>query len=276
MLKKNLAAVFAILLGVFGVHRFYLGQTLRGIGQFAGFFFAVFVTAESGGELPLPFIIAAFVIGPIITGILFFAMSEKKFLQKYDPEAYEEMTRPVSLLDAPVRDSKLLRAEGVRYYKSRDYDLAAEAFQEAILVDPTDAGSHFNLACAYAKLNRFSASLEHLERAVTFDLPLPERIEDHPALDELRQRPIFLEFRKNNYRREQYANATNGRPDVSQRRKSSPKSPGTETEELTDFNTPPRPPHTDLLDQINRLRELHDAGILTREEFQHQRERLLG
>jgi hypothetical protein len=64
-----------------------------------------------------------------------------------------------------------------------------------------------------------------------------------------------------------------------------------EEEILEDFDTPPArtakektvakeietpPPGPDLLEQITRLRELHDAGILTQAEYQLQKERLMG
>ncbi len=41
-----------------------------------------------------------------------------------------------------------------------------------------------------------------------------------------------------------------------------------------DLNAPP--PGSDLLEQITRIRELHDAGILTQREYQTQKEKLMG
>lgn len=255
MYNKNVAGTLAVLLGVLGTHHFYLGRGAKGFAQILAFFGSIFLVVETNGETVFVLALLLSIFLPIITGIIYWATPYPRWAAEHDPAGLEGYERQQQRAAAgPVRDTTTLKAEGVRYYRSGDFDLSAEAFQEAILVDPTDAVSHFNLACSYARLGRHTNALDHLERAVTFDLPNPNRILDHPALAELRAQPVFAAFRANNYRRQSHSTA--------------PAAP------------PPAPPRVrtepDLLEQINRLRELQDAGILTSEEFRRQREKLLG
>lgn len=289
MLNKTLAGFFAFFLGVFGVHRFYLGQWFRGILQFAGFFGAIFcvnAVGDSDGEVFFGLMIAVMAIAPIITAIVFWATPEKKWLKKYDKEAYEEK-QPLGIASSfSRRDTKALKAEGIRYYRTGDYDLAIEAFSEASEVDLGDPGTHFNLACSYAQLGQYGEALRHLELSVTFGLPKPERIEKHPALAALRKHDAYRTFRSNNFRRLNLLELTESKA-------SDTKIVG-EEETFENFNAPPPqpkreraapapvvdmdapPPGPDLLEQITRLRELHDAGILTQKEYQKQKEKLMG
>jgi len=288
MLNKTLAGFFAFFLGVFGVHRFYLGQWFRGATQFAGFWGFIFLyNLEPGSEAELLFgiAIACMVIAPVLTAIVFWATPKNKWLKQYDKEAYEEQ-QPLGIA-APFahRDTKALKAEGIRYYRTGDYDLAIEAFTEASEADLGDPGTHFNLACSYAQLGQYGEALRHLELSVTFGLPKPERIEKHPALAALRKQDAYRSFRSNNFRRLNLLELTK------------PKATDSpivgEEETIEDFNAPPQPvqekvtsapeadlnaapPGPDLLEQITRLRELHDAGILTQKEYQMQKEKLMG
>lgn len=291
MLKKDLAGFFAFFLGVFGVHRFYLGQWWRGAVQFAGFWGIVALLAEEGPEMPLPFILVGFVLAPIITAIIFWATPYERWAAKYDPEGlvmqgYQlPVNRPrpwiyraPQSVPEPQRqqpDLRALKAEGVKYYRSGDFDLAVEAFQEAAALAPTDPVVHFNLSCCYALLNQYTEALRHLELSVTYELPKPERIESHPALSELRDSEAYRTFRSNNFRQLNLVALT----------RNEPRSRQEETEDiLEDFATPPRSQASrrrnaedvDLLEQMARLRELHESGILTQREYRKQREKLLG
>ena len=271
MLNKNLAGFFAIFLGMFGVHRFYLGQRGKGIAQFVFFWASVFLVSVSYGDESILFGImtAAAVIIPIITGIVFLATPRDRWLAEFDPAAVQQ---PQALAPGVPADTSDLKAEGIQYYRSGDYDLAIEAFQDAIDLDLGDAGTHFNLACSYAQLGQYGDALRHLELSVSFGLPKPERIEKHPALASLRKRAAYQTFRKNNFRRLNYVEMTQPTP------KARPE------EVLEDFNSPPTaqarteegPIGIDLLEQITRLRELHDAGVLTQAEYQKQKKKLLG
>lgn len=288
MLNKTLAGFFAFFLGMFGVHRFYLGQLFRGASQFAGFFGFIFlynVANDNDAEMLFGLAIATMVLAPIFTAIVFWATPKNKWLKKYDKESLEG-DQPLGIA-APFsrRDTKALKAEGIRYYRTGDYDLAIEAFSEASEIDLGDAGTHFNLACSYAQLGQYGEALRHLELSVTFGLPKPERIEKHPALAALRKHPSYRTFRTNNFRRLNLLELTEPRA-------TDTKIVG-EEETIENFSTPPPvretkvndaptldlnspPPGPDLLEQITRLRELHDAGVLTQKEYQTQKEKLMG
>lgn len=294
MLNKNLAGFFAFFLGIFGVHRFYLGQWWRGALQFAGFWALVFLNAETNGEGPFPFMMAGIVLAPMITALVFWAMPKRKWQEKYDKDALLEGEQPLGVAAPRRKDTKSLKAEGVRYYRSGDYDLAIEAFLEGMEVDPTDPGVHFNLACSYAQLGQYADTLRHLEMSITFGLPKPERIEKHPALKALRNHSSYRQFRINNYRRLNLVEITDGtlqreeeqeevledfqRPPVRQspnaKEEAGPKSIPIQEESPPADDAPE--PGPDLLEQITRLKELHDAGILTETEFQKQKEKILG
>jgi len=279
MLNKNLAGFFAFFLGMFGVHRFYLGQWARGAAQFAAFLGTIaLLNLGVPEEIFLP-VLVGIVIAPIITAIVFWATPERKWQVKYDQESLIEDRDVDNGARYSTRDTKSLKAEGIRYYRTGDYDLAIEAFVEAADSDISDPGTHFNLACSYAQLAQYGEALRHLELSVTFGLPKPERIEKHPALAALRKNDAYRSFRANNYRRLNLVELTSVEADR------------VEEEILEDFNAPPTrkekeksveadieapPPGPDLLEQITRLRELHDAGILTQTEYQLQKERLMG
>jgi len=288
MLNKTLAGFFAFFLGIFGVHYFYVGKWWRGVLQFSAFWFFVWMANVAPGGPPedlFGILIAVTAIIPFITSIIWWSMPLRKWQAKYDPESLKEE----NLLSTGVpltADTKALKAEGIRYYRSADYDLAIEAFLEAADADIADPGTHFNLACSYAQLGQYPESMRHLELSVTFGLPKPERIEKHPALAAMRKHSAFQSFRDNNYRRLNLIEL-------------SPQEENTRAENLENFGTPaekaePAPPKVelpqettaafdegpsptpDLLEQITRLRELHDAGILTQGEYQKQKEKLLG
>ncbi|WP_173021452.1 NINE protein [Lewinella sp. W8] len=295
MLNKNLAGFFAFFLGIFGVHRFYLGQWWRGALQFAGFWALVFLNAETNGDGPFPFMMAGIVLAPMITALVFWATPKRKWQEKYDKDALLEGEQPLGIAGPSQRGTKSLKAEGVRYYRSGDYDLAIEAFLEGMEVDPTDPGVHFNLACSYAQLGQYADTLRHLEMSITFGLPKPERIEKHPALKALRNHSSYRQFRANNYRRLNLVEITEVQEKAQREQpeevledfenppprhhltpgpKPAPKSIPIQDASPAEADTPPAGP--DLLEQITRLKELHDAGILTEAEFQKQKEKILG
>ena len=284
MLNKNLAAVLSIFLGVFGAHQFYVGRWWTGVLQFAFFFFTLFTAIAGADEELIGMMFGVAVLVPFITGVVWAAMPKEKWYQEYDPEGWAALHGTAPSAGPSVANAAELKNEGIRYYRSADYDLAAEAFMDAIKADGSDPSSHFNLACSYAQLGRYPEALQHLELSVTFGLSKPQRIEKHPALVTLRKLPMFQEFRTNNYRREDYVGApAEGEPQTPSTPPRTTAAPVEETFE--DFDQPPpradaEAPedmvNVDLLEQISRLRELHDAGILTSREYQTQKERLLG
>ena len=281
MLNKNLAGFFAFFLGMFGVHYFYIGKRAAGIAQMAAFFGFIWLTDIARGSASDLFgiLIAVTVLSAIITGIVWWSMPLRKWQEKYDPESLGE-NNLLSTGQPLTSDTKALKAEGIRYYRSADYDLAIEAFLEAAAADVSDPGTHFNLACSYAQLGQYPEAMRHLELSVTFGLPKPQRIEKHPALAAMRKTAAFENFRGNNYRRLNLLEAepAGAEPLSELQTETAPPVADPEpaaVEPAAAYEDAPAP-GPDLLEQITRLRELHDAGILTQGEYQKQKEKLLG
>jgi len=115
---------------------------------------------------------------------------------------------------------------------------------------PQDAAIHFNLACSYSIMENKEESFYHLSKAVEHGFKDVERFKTHEALAYLRIQDNWEDFVAQGYTL------------------SGPKQD--ETKE-----TPvPEEINDQLLDQLNKLKELRDRGLLTQEEFTEQRERL--
>ncbi len=79
MRNKIVAGLFGIFLGGFGIHKFYLGKIVQGI------FYILFSWT----------LIPSFI--GFIEGIVYLAMSEASFNQKYNPEMFMKMTARTAL-----------------------------------------------------------------------------------------------------------------------------------------------------------------------------------
>ncbi len=279
MKDKNVAAIFALIFGVFGVHRFYLGQT--GLGILYLLFFWTIIPA----------------IVSLIDAIVFFSMDRDEFDYKYnrrylypDHHRYdtdfnrrdrrfrredeyrvdrqrrreEELRRerarrqvnrrrpqsqPKARRTGPDLRKNPYKMSGIKKYKEFDYEAAIEDFKKALSVDPQDIAVHFNLACSYSLTEQKENAFFHLSKAVEFGFVDFKKIQDHDALAFLRIQDEFEIFKRNGYR-------LNVEP-------TDPK------EEVINANN-------NLLEQIKQLGELRDKGLLTNEEFEIQKKRLLG
>ncbi|GJM31623.1 MAG: hypothetical protein DHS20C18_06240 [Saprospiraceae bacterium] len=261
MKDKNLAGILALFFGVFGVHRFYLGQI--GLGIFYIFFFWIM-----------------WLVG-LIDAIAFFSMDTDEFNRKYNKEylrdhrdtdfdrhdyrqreraeprnrknATQRERRPV----APIREKKRPRGNrpnpfkqsGILKYKDFEYQGAIDDFKKAIEIDPKDIALHFNLACAYSLMEKSEQAFSHLDKAVEYGFNDFKRIKEHDALAYLRIQPAFEEFEKNGF-------------------------------QLVHRIEPPKEDilsssPSDLLEQLKRLGDLREKGLLTEEEFATQKKRLL-
>ena len=250
-------------LGWLGVHRFYLGQKGRGI------LYLIF------SWFPLIWLIA------LIDAIVLLTMDQERFDEKYNrsyPEAYRrartpdfnrsrsqtrtpyqkpDYQRPVP---APRRRqrtaaSRLVKANphkqaGLQKFKEYDYEGAIEEFQKSLEIAPADVATHFNLACAYSLTENPAMAFRHLELAVANGFKDFKKIQEHPALAFLRIQKQFDDFVENGYRT---------RPEL----------PPVDNENLLDTSP-------DLLDQLKKLGDLKEKGLLTQQEFEEQKRKLLG
>ena len=273
--SKIVTAVLAWFLGWVGGHRFYLGQTGKGILSLI--FFWTFI----------PAIIAVF------DTIIFLVMDEHKFNLKYNREYVNGMNgmgQPTIIINngqpqqqayaqpnpqqsrqqeyqqrqqqqqarrpeqqtqgfatMPTKDR--FEQEGDRQY--RDYHIrdAIAPYHKSLELRKHNPKVHFKLACLYSLEEEVDTSLFHLQKAIMQGYDDMQRIETHEHLSYVRAQQDFLDFKDNGYRVvEKPAPATH------------------DTLQLDG----------DLLDQLERLGKMKEAGLLTEGEFAAQKQRLLG
>ncbi len=297
MKDKNVAGILALLFGSFGIHRFYLGQPVRGI-----FYMLFFWTG-------IPALIG------FIEAIIFFVMDKEVFDVKYnrqrmnverrfrnegyesERERYREHRREKrrerrtprynprpqrkATGSTPPRTRKKTnpyKLTGIKKFKDYDFDGAIEEFKKALGVDAKDAAVHFNIACAYSMEEQVDEAFFHLSKAVENGFVDFDRIQNHDSLAYIRAMDLFPEFVKNGYK-----------IPVKESRKQTPKE---EIKKEIKKDTPPikeelkelPPPQenlldeipADLLEQFEKLEQLKNKGFLTEKQFELQKKKLLG
>ena len=218
MKDKNTAAILALFVGVFGVHRFYLRQPGLGI-------LYIFLMFFLGFSALLGF----------IDFIVLLSMSDEEFNAKYNKDyfrydnrrirgttdfdrrrssrrerRYEEEDYPSDVIrkypqqtrskPQPRNKSNPHKQSGIRRYRSYDYEGAIEDFKKALSVIPDDMATHFNIACAYSLLEEKEKAFFHLSKAVQHGFSDFEKINTHDALAFLRIQDEFDNFVDNGYR----------------------------------------------------------------------------
>ena len=113
-------------------------------------------------------------------------------------------------------------------------------------IEYNDIAVHFNLACSYSLLENADKAFFHLDKAVNLGFNDFKRIKEHDALAYLRIQKEFDAFEKNGYQFEEK------------------------------LELPPTPDSPNLLDQLQRLADLREKGLLTEDEFESQKKKLLG
>lgn len=283
MKKKNTTAILAFFFGALGVHRFYLGKRFQALLYIGITIFSFILTIEEHA----PFIFFAGII-PLIDTILFFAMPKEEFDVKYNQvryaPTYADRTPPVQRPQrrpnrfaaapaAPVGAAPVAKARkkvdnpfkksGIAKYREYDYEGAIADFQKALRFKYEEPAVHFNLSCCYSINEDLDQSLFHLHKAVQFGFVQLDRIHDHPALSFIRTHDEFEEFVKKGY---QIVNLKEDKIPT----------PSIPTENNEPSNVDMNTPLPDLLDQIKRLGELKEKGVLTNEEFEMQKQKILG
>jgi len=251
---KNIAGLLALFLGPLGAHRFYLDQVGWGIFYLIFFWF------------PLTWLIG------FVDAMIFFTMDPEKFDAKYNhgKRARQAENRPPAPWpEAPHRAAPQRKKEadhrqptpkvivqelknaGIKKFKEFDYDGAVADFEKAIQIDPKDIALHFNLACAYSLNENPPKSFFHLDKAVSLGFKDFKRIKEHDALAFLRIQPDFEAFEQNNFRL------------ISE--KTGVTEPAEILEQLSG----------NLLEQLSRLGELREKGLLSEDEFRAQKRKIL-
>ncbi len=267
MKKKGVAFVLAFFLGIFGVHRFYLGQRKLGLIYFASFVLGLFAIEAFHFDEPPLFVFTA-IIG-FIDSILFLVMPKADFDEKYNQgksslqyqaaadtsrratgRNYRKVTRQ---RQQTFKSANPFKISGLEKYKEYDYEGAIEDFKQSLEVKYDDPAVHFNLACAYSIMEETDNAFFHLDKAVDFGFNDFDRIQHHDALAFIRTTDDFDEFVANDYRKIQQIAPMKG--DL--------------------LSTPTPLMDTNILEKIASLGELRDKGFLTEDEFAMQKRRLL-
>jgi TM2 domain-containing membrane protein YozV len=278
--NKVTAAILAFFLGGFGVHRFYLGQVGKGV------LYLLFCWT------PIPWIIA------FIDSIVFLATSEKSFNFKYNqdyihqlypsPQAaptvvihqhgYQASRQGFSQSIPPAQNQRQqeyqrrqqanqhnkttqqqpkraarpkidpFQKSGNEKYSEYDFDGAIRDYLRSLNVRAHNPKVHFNLACLYSVMEQTDSAFFHLEKAVAQGYYNFDKIQTHDHLAFIRsQQPTFDNFVANGYK-----------TGVAKK----------ESEEKLALDE-------DLITQLERLAKMQEAGLLTEEEFQSQKVKIL-
>ncbi len=245
MRNKYVAAILAFFFGIFGVHRFYLGQTVLGIIYL--FFFWTGIPAIVG----------------LIDAILLLVKDERQFDYQYNrefqranqdyPSNQNRKNDPYIPPVIPNTKESALKAEGIKKFKDYDYKGAIEDFKKALEASPKDISLHFNLACAYSLIEQTELGFKHLYNAVQLGFKDYDKIKTHEALSFLRIQDEWVPFEESNFSilPEIKANSTPSEPYL----------------DLTGKN---------LLDQLKQLTELKERGLLNQSDFDREKKKLLG
>ena len=144
------------------------------------------------------------------------------------------------------------KRSGIAKFNEYDYDGAIVDFKKALRAKYNDRSVHFNIACCYSINEEANLALFHLDKAVSFGFVDFDKIQHHNALAFVRTDETYDNFVKNGYRLLQTENLS-GKPID---------------------NQPAQPEFSSLLEQIQKLGELREKGILTEEEFALQKQKL--
>ncbi|MFK8006256.1 MAG: NINE protein [Saprospiraceae bacterium] len=269
MKKKRTASLLALLFGIVGIHRFYLGERVKGFLHLGLFFMMMVATVEENA----PFIFIPAILG-FIDAVLFFVKPTEEFDEKYNAKYLRDQPRPQSRRDR-LYESRMAREprehrepkrrrvnvepvnsfkeSGMRKFDEYDVQGAIIDFRKALNADFKDSKTHYLMACCYSINEEPEKSLFHLDKAVDFGYVDFETIHESDALAFLRTHVRFEEFVKNSYQIPRYL----------------PEEQDQKLDLMEDEKA------TDLLDQIASLGALYEKGVLTPDEFQEQKQKLL-
>ncbi len=264
MKNKTTAGIFALLMGPLGLHRFYLGDRKMGKLYAIATGFLFFASFKMNG--PIVFIMG---IVAFIDAMLLFSMDREEFNEKYNQRFlnrpkpnFEPAPRQYSRPAVPVAEpANPWKAAGIEKFKDYDYDGALEDFKKSLSVKFDDPAVHFNLACCYSLNERPDPAFFHLTKAVHFGFVDFDKIEKHDGLAYLRTQPEFKDFVKKGY---QLHSAPPAATEPAQDLLSQKPTAAAQSSQ-----------QPSLLDQIKRLSELREQGILTEEEFNGMRAEVL-
>ena len=243
--KKSAAGLLGIFFGMFGVHRFYLGQRKLGLIYLGITLTAMFILTFLDRLIGLMAIVGA------IDGIVLWTMSKDEFNAKYNQPAMpaqEQVARPVAHQPPAAhplhQQFENFKSQAVQEFNKFDYKRAIESLRRASELKNDDPQVHFLLACCYSVFEETEKALLHLDTAVAFGWEDQERIREQYELAHLREQPVFKTFERNEYRLP----------------KELPLPSDTQLQLKQDTDP-------DLLEQLNKLQQLRREGVLDEGEY---------
>lgn len=250
--KKTVAAVLALLLGMFGVHRFYLGQRRKAIFYLVAFGISLSSAIEGEGVL-----IAILAIVAFIDSVLLFVMPQAEFDQKYNqiPGAQTPVKKSVrkkeTVRTSAKSDLETYFSKAQRYFARGKYQDAIVWYDKVLEIDESHAESHYYLACCFSLLKDEEDAFIHLGLAVKNGFRDFEKMERDINLYYLKSQPGYAGFVANGYRLVEAL--PEPQPDILQSDRFDPT----------------------VLEKIELLGDRLEKGELSQEEFQLQKERIL-
>lgn len=263
--NRIVAGILAIFTGVFGGHKLYLRDT-------GGFMFYIFLLMFSINIFKMPL---TSIMG-IFEAFKLFGMTDEEFNKRYnrgiirtkhsnvDRRRREQLkryqnenvkrgyeSRPVKR--QTVRSNPFKRS-GLAKYKEFDLDGAIEDFNKGLEINPNDIALHFNIACAYSLSEKKELAFYHISKAVNLGFKDYERIMSHDDLAYVRIQPEFDSFKQNGFTTVPFKGKNETEEVIVK-----------EAEQKDDV----------LLSQLNRLAELRNRGILSEDEFQLEKKKLM-
>ncbi|MBK8632532.1 MAG: hypothetical protein WAT92_10905 [Saprospiraceae bacterium] len=257
--NRLVAAIFAMVGGTVGLHKFYL----RDGGGSVLFIFLMFFSLVVG--FPFTFFLGLF------HGFKLLGMSDEEFDKKYNrgfiqrnpqiERRREEQMRRYEKVDSDrgfVRPPSKVRnnpfkTTGMSKYKDYDLESAIEDFKQGLNLEPNDIALNFNIACAYSLTEKKSLAFEHLAKAVNLGFNDLDRILKHDDLAYMRIQPEFEEFKRNEFKVVPRQIQNEAKP------KAAESQPEGEVFKL---------------EQLKKLESLKDRGILSEIEYQKEKQRL--
>ncbi len=250
MKNRILAGLLALLLGTFGVHRFYLNDIFGGIF----YLFLFFITSK--------FLFPVTTILGVIEAIRIFNMSNAEFDERYNNGKYSKDKRRKPASHRNIREVKTRRKRrksffpkknpfkksALEKYENYDFKGAISDYRKALDITPDDPDLHFQIAKAYSLMEDKELAFRHLDTAVRYGLKKPEKIDTDEDLAYIRIQPQYEAFKANGY-------------------EIPAKAIGPEKKDLLDDDL--------LLAQLKKLNELKKKGLLDDTEYEIEKKKLL-
>jgi TM2 domain-containing membrane protein YozV len=254
MKSRIIAGLLALILGIFGIHRFYL----RDIG--GGIFYVFLFIITNKFLFPVTWILG------IIEAIRLFNMSNQEFDSKYNKNFvdYREIPGRRAENYRNTRDQRVpqkrdtsfrifpkknpFKKSALEKYNNYDFKGAISDYTKALDISPDDPELHFQIARAYSLTENKELAFRHLDTAVQYGMKDAAKIGTDEDLAFLRIQPEYESFKSNNFRL-------------------TLKAIGPEKKDLLTEDL--------FLSQIKKLNELREKGVISQEEFTIERKKIM-